>query len=182
MRLLALLVATCALAACTPGEIAAPPAPTPSPAVRPLRPGQPQVTLRDPSVAARAWLIASAVTRPGGVVVIGVDDIALRLGTHRAIRGTLELADDAAAWGRSVLYVTTNPDVADVRSDLTRAGFPHDPVWTPKTAPWCGSAASDVQFRAACVTYVARRSDVVLWLTRGSQLPTPADRTYAFPG
>jgi hypothetical protein len=79
-----------------------------------------------------------------------------------------------------VLYLTTNTD-SGVRTDLARAGFPTGAVWTPQTAPWCGPHASDEQFRADCVRYIARRSDVVLWLTRGSQLRTPADRTYAFP-
>jgi hypothetical protein len=132
-------------------------------------------------VAARAWLISSAVTRPGGVVVIGVDDIALSIATHHAIKGTLALARDAVAWGRTVLYLTTNGN-GDIGSDLTRAGFPAGAVWTPRTAPWCGGHANDEQFRAECVDYLAHRRDVILWLTRGRQLRTSADRTYAFPG
>ena len=142
--------------------------------------GTPQITLRDPTAAARAWQVTSAGTRPGGVVVIGIDDVALRTADHRAIGGTLALAREAVAWGRTVLYLTTNTALDRVRADLARAGYPRGQVWTPKTAPWCGRYVSDAQFRAACISYEARQHDVILWLTRGPQLPTPADRTYAF--
>lgn len=180
MRLI-LAAVLLALSACGTAHTAAPPAPTPTPHVRALRPGPPQITLGDPTTAARTWLISSAVTRPGGVVVVGVDDIALSISTGHAIRGTLALARDAVAWGRTVLYLTTNGN-PDVRVELGRAGFPSGAVWTPQTAPWCGRHASDEQFRAGCIDYLAHRHDVVLWLTRGDQSRTPADRTYAFAG
>lgn len=180
MRLLALVAAAAALSACA--TIAGPgvPASTPSPTLRTITVGAPQITLRDPTTAARVWQVASAVARPGGVVVIGVDDIALRTVNHRANPGTLALAREAVAWGRTVLYLTANPDLVGVREDLARAGYPRGQVWTPATAPWCEPHGSAAEFRAACITYVAHRHDVILWLTRGPQLPTPADRTYAF--
>lgn len=175
----AMVLSACGLAA---GAGAGVPAAIPSPAERTIAWGAPQLTLRDPTTAARAWQVATAVTRPGGVVVIGIDDIALDVRDHRAVPGTRALAREAVAWGRTVLYLTTNPDAAGVRIELARAGFPGGPIWTPATAPWCGRGLSDVRFRAGCIAYESRRRDVILWLTRGRQLPTAADRTFAFPG
>ncbi|BBH17984.1 hypothetical protein Back2_22710 [Nocardioides baekrokdamisoli] len=180
--LIAGLAALTALSGCGAVADRGAPAPTPSPAHRSVHRGAPQVTLRDPTLAARVWQVTSAVTRPGGVVVIGIDDIALTTADHRAIPGTLALARESVAWGRSVLYLTVNPDAGGIRQDLVRAGYPKGELWTPATAPWCGRHISDGAFRAACISYEARKRDVILWLTRGQQLPTPADRTYAFAG
>lgn len=181
IRPLSPAVASALLVACASVGGPGMPAPTPTPAVRTVTVGRPQVTLADPTDAARAWQIASAVTRAGGVVVIGVDDIALRTSTGAALSGTLALATEAVEWGRSVVYLTTNPAPGRVRADLLRAGYPRAPLWTPSTARWCGRFSSDAQFRVACIAYLARREDVVLWLTRGQQPPNAADRTYAFP-
>lgn len=180
MKLLALIVAAAALSGCAASVGPGLPASAQTHASRTIRMGAPQITLRDPTNAARTWQVASAATKPGGVVVIGIDDIALSAADHRAIPGTLALAREAVAWRRTVIYLTTNVAASRVRADLARAGYPPGQVWTPRTAPWCGPFVSDVQFRASCITYEARRHDVILWLTRGRQLPTPADRTYAF--
>lgn len=181
MKVAALIIAAAALTACgvagAPGSSEA----TPHPQSRIAHLGAPQITLRNPIPAARAWLFLSTATRPGGVVIIGIDDIALRTRDHRALPGTLTLAREAMQWGRSVLYLTANPDATAVRRDLARAGYPTGPVWTPSTAPWCGRHTSDAQFRVSCIAYAARRRDVILWLTRGRQLPNAADRTFAFP-
>lgn len=149
---------------------------------RPTRAGAPEVIRSDPTQQARAWQIASAVVHPGGVVIIGVDDIAVRSSTHAAIPGTLALARESVAWGRAVIYLTANRATAAVRRELRLAGYPAGQLWTRSTAPWCGRGLSDSGFRAACVDDVAEHRDVVLWLTRGPQHPTAADRTYGFRG